>query len=174
MQVDNLIQGCILAAAALTPGGGSDDADADPSSAAAGAVAAGRAYFLHDDSPQSAAINNFEFFRPLVEGLGYSLPTLRLSHRLVYCLAWGLECVAAALLPVADLSRVFMLTRAEVHKAGRTHTFSVERARRELGYAPWRRSWAPVVRWFLERGHGTTAVRRAWLRRGPSAARLQE
>ncbi|KAJ8407831.1 hypothetical protein AAFF_G00268750 [Aldrovandia affinis] len=56
VHVDNLVLAHELAAAALAP--------------EKQHRAAGQAYFISDGRP----VNNFEFFRPLVEGLGYSFP----------------------------------------------------------------------------------------------------
>ncbi|KAL4432851.1 hypothetical protein ABPG77_008177 [Micractinium sp. CCAP 211/92] len=141
LHVDNLIQAMLLAAEALA---------ADKQH-----VAAGQAYFIHDDQPGvTSRVNNFEFLRPLVEGLGYPFPRLVLPAPLAYRLAFLLECLHRALLPLCDLSRLFILTRAEVLKSSGTHWFSVDKARRELGYAPVRHSFKPVVQWFVDRGHG--------------------
>eukprot|EP00731_Ephydatia_muelleri_P029296 Em0020g940a len=49
----------------------------------------GRAYFISDGNP----INNFEFFRPLIEGLGYPYPRVRLPVSLVYFVAFLTELV---------------------------------------------------------------------------------
>jgi hypothetical protein len=56
-------------------------------------------------------VNNFQFLRPLVEGLGYRLPRLAVPLRLAYLLAWCLEKLQLLLWPVFDLSRLFLLTR---------------------------------------------------------------
>ena len=40
----------------------------------------GNAYFISDGAP----VNNFLFFKPLVEGLGYSYPTVRVPLSMVY------------------------------------------------------------------------------------------
>lgn len=77
-----------------------------------------QAYFIHDDQPGvTSRVNNFEFLRPLVEGLGHPFPRLVLPARLMYRLAWLLECLHRALWPLCDLSRLFILTRAEVLKS---------------------------------------------------------
>ncbi|KAL4458042.1 hypothetical protein ABPG75_012907 [Micractinium tetrahymenae] len=141
LHVDNLVQAMLLAAEALTAGRAH--------------VAAGQAYFIHDDHPGvTSRVNNFEFLRPLVEGLGYAFPRIVLPAGLMYRLAFLLECLHRALLPAYDLSRLFILTRAEVLKSSGTHWFSIAKARRELGYAPVRHDFWLVVQWFLDRGHG--------------------
>lgn len=110
--------------------------------------AAGQPYFISDGRP----VNNFEFFRPLVEGLGYPFPKLRLPVSLVYFFAFVTEMVHSA------VSRFYnfqpLLTRAEVYKTGVTHYFSIEKARSELGYDPKEYDLGEVVQWFRSRGHG--------------------
>lgn len=161
LHVDNLVQAMLLAAEALT---------ADKQH-----VAAGQAYFIHDDQPGvTSRVNNFEFLRPLVEGLGHPFPRLVLPARLMYRLAWLLECLHRALWPLCDLSRLFILTRAEVLKSSGTHWFTVEKARRELGYNPVHHDFKPVVQWFLDRGHGLQLHQRkqraSWRHHSASAA----
>nr|KAG5709511.1 hypothetical protein BaRGS_023193 [Batillaria attramentaria] len=70
LHVDNLVQGHILAARGLSP---------DKQF-----VAAGQSYFLSDSKP----INNFEFFRPLIEGLGYTYPKINLPVNLIFYFDW--------------------------------------------------------------------------------------
>lgn len=66
LHVENLVEAALLAAKAL--------------GAARGHVAAGQAYFVHDDQPgASSRVNQFEFLRPLIEGLGYPYPRLSVS-----------------------------------------------------------------------------------------------
>lgn len=117
-----------------------------------------QAYFLHDDHPGvTSCVNQFEFLRPLVEGLGYRHPTAVIPTSAALCAAWLLEWLHWLLWPLLDISRWFILTRTEVLKSGRTHFMSCAKARRELGYRPRRHSFQPVVAWFLERGHGRKA-----------------
>ncbi|TSK38384.1 Thrombospondin type-1 domain-containing protein 4 [Bagarius yarrelli] len=114
--------------------------------------AAGQAYFISDGRP----VNNFEFFRPLVEALGYPFPKLRLPVSLVYFFAFLTEMVHSA------VSRFYnfqpLLTRAEVYKTGVTHYFSIEKARAELGYDPEEYDLGEVVQWFRSRGHSKKPV----------------
>lgn len=177
--MDNLVQGCMLAAEALTE--------------QKGCIAAGSSYFLHDHDPGvTSRVNQFEFLRPLVEGLGYRHPTAAVPASAALCAAWLLEWLHWLLWPVCDISRWFILTRTEVTggvtcvhdrltvetpslpglldpsqsiastsaanwqvlKSSRTHWMSCARARKELGYRPRRYPFQPVVQWFLERGHG--------------------
>ncbi|KAK0132979.1 Short-chain dehydrogenase/reductase family 42E member 1 [Merluccius polli] len=133
VHVDNLVSAHKLAAEALTPG-------REPS-------AAGQAYFISDGRP----VNNFEFFRPLVEGLGYRFPTRRLPLSLVYYLAF--------------LTEMPLLTRTEVYKTGVTHYFSVAKAKAELRYEPREYDLDEVVQWFVSRGHGRRSGTGPGLRR---------
>lgn len=49
------------------------------------------------------------------------------------------------------------LTRTEVYKTGVTHYFSLEKAKKELGYEPQPFDLQEVVEWFKVRGHGRRA-----------------
>lgn len=138
VHVDNLVSAHELAAEALT-----DKRQHR---------AAGQAYFISDSRP----VNNFEFFRPLVEGLGYSVPKLRLPVCLVYFFAFLTEIVHSAVGRVYDFQP--LLTRAEVYKTGVTHYFRLEKARVELGYDPKEYDLGEVVEWFRSRGHGKKQV----------------
>ncbi|NOY93795.1 MAG: NAD-dependent epimerase/dehydratase family protein [Deltaproteobacteria bacterium] len=109
--IDNLIDAHLAAALSLKPGSASD----------------GHAYFISDGAPA----NYFEFFRPLIEDLGYSFPRAKMPRWLMRALALGAEWV----------SRVFgapepFLTLMEVRKISVTHTFRIDGAARDLGYRP--------------------------------------
>ncbi|XP_015266032.1 PREDICTED: short-chain dehydrogenase/reductase family 42E member 1 [Gekko japonicus] len=134
VHVDNLVQAHILAAEAL--------------GAPRGHVAAGQAYFISDGRP----VNNFEFFRPLAEDLGYAFPTLRLPLSLIYFFAFLTEMVHFVVGRLYNFQP--LLTRTEVYKTGVTHYFSLEKAEKELGYEPEQHSLQEVVEWFKTRGHG--------------------
>ncbi|KAJ7311864.1 hypothetical protein JRQ81_006179 [Phrynocephalus forsythii] len=134
VHVDNLVQAHLLAAEAL-------DAPKEHK-------AAGQAYFISDGRP----VNNFEFFRPLVEGLGYPFPTLRFPLSLIYLFAFLTEVVHSVVGRLYNFQP--LLTRTEVYKTGVTHYFSLEKAKRELGYEPEQYSFEEVVEWFKAHGHG--------------------
>ncbi|XP_062860951.1 short-chain dehydrogenase/reductase family 42E member 1 [Trichomycterus rosablanca] len=138
VHIDNLVSAHVLAAEALTEGRQHR--------------AAGQAYFISDGRP----VNNFEFFRPLVEGLGYSFPHLRLPVSLIYFFAFLTEMVHRVVGRVYDFQP--LLTRAEVYKTGVTHYFSMDKARAELGYDPKEYDLEEVVEWFRSRGHGRKRV----------------
>lgn len=134
VHVDNLVQAHILAFEALK--------------ATKKHIAAGQAYFISDGRP----VNNFEFFRPLVEGLGYKFPTCRLPLSLVYFFAFLAEIVHFLVGHVYNFQP--LLTRTEVYKTGVTHYFSMEKAKKELGYKPQKYSLNEVVEWFKSQGCG--------------------
>ncbi|CAL8243307.1 unnamed protein product [Lota lota] len=141
VHVDNLVSAHELAAGALVP-------EREPSSA-------GQAYFISDGRP----VNNFEFFRPLVEGLGYPFPTLRLPLSLVYFLAFLTEMIHRLVGPLYNFQP--LLTRTEVYKTGVTHYFSMAKARAQLGYEPREHDLTEAVQWFRSRGHGRRPGRSA-------------
>ncbi|MEO6795214.1 MAG: NAD-dependent epimerase/dehydratase family protein [Mycobacterium sp.] len=109
--VHNLIHGFILAAEHLVPGG----------------TAPGQAYFINDGEP----INMFEFARPIMEACGEHWPRMRVSGRLVrdVMVAWqwlhfrfGLP---EPLLEPGAVERLYL-----------NNYFSIDKARRDLGYQP--------------------------------------
>ncbi|XP_032370277.1 short-chain dehydrogenase/reductase family 42E member 1 [Etheostoma spectabile] len=134
VHVDNLVSAHVLAAKALI-------SEKQPRSA-------GQAYFISDGRP----VNNFEFFRPLVEGLGYPFPKLRLPISLIYFVAFLTEMIHYLIGPFYNFQP--LLTRTEVYKTGVTHYFSMAKAKAELGYEPQEHNLDEVVQWFKSRGHG--------------------
>ena len=119
VHVDNLVQAFVCACRGLLA---AEDPEETP---------CGRAYFISDGSP----INSWDFLRPLAEAVGCPFPTLELPVGLM--LQVGLVCeLLHTTLKTAGLHVEPFLTRAEVLKVGVTHFFSIERARRELGYSP--------------------------------------
>ncbi|XP_023675815.1 short-chain dehydrogenase/reductase family 42E member 1 isoform X1 [Paramormyrops kingsleyae] len=134
VHVDNLVSAHKLAAVALTSRGQHR--------------AAGQAYFISDGRP----VNNFEFFRPLVEGLGYNFPRVRLPISLIYFFAFLTEMVHCLVGRLYNFQP--LLTRTEVYKTGVTHYFSIAKAKVDLGYQPKEFNLNEVVHWFRSRGHG--------------------
>uniref|UniRef100_A0A087YAV1 Short chain dehydrogenase/reductase family 42E, member 1 n=1 Tax=Poecilia formosa TaxID=48698 RepID=A0A087YAV1_POEFO len=134
VHVDNLVSAHMLAAEALT-------SEKQHRSA-------GQAYFISDGRP----VNNFEFFRPLVEGLGYPFPKLRFPISLIYLFAFLTELIHHLIGPFYNFQP--LLTRTEVYKTGVTHYFSMAKAKAELGYEPQDHNLDEVVQWFKSRGHG--------------------
>jgi 3beta-hydroxy-delta5-steroid dehydrogenase/steroid delta-isomerase len=86
----------------------------------------GQAYFVTDEEQ----LNLIEWFRPLIEGLGYRVPRRSVPVGVVYAAAWLSEWIHRLGGP-----RPFM-TRLEVHNLTTSFTFRTDRARRELGYRP--------------------------------------
>lgn len=116
LHIDNLVQAHILAGRALMESNKR--------------VAAGQAYFISDGAP----INTFEFFRPLLSGLGYPLPKIHVPVSLVYLIAFIIEWVHFFVGRIYNFQPI--LTRTEVYKSGVTHYFSIKKASRDLGYKP--------------------------------------
>ncbi|MBN3272998.1 D42E1 reductase, partial [Polyodon spathula] len=134
VHVDNLVAAHMLAAQALA--------------AEKEHRAAGQPYFISDGRP----VNNFEFFRPLVDGLGYTFPRVRLPLSLIYFFAFLTEMVHFLVGRFYNFQP--LLTRTEVYKTGVTHYFSMGKAKEELGYEPQEYSMEEVVEWFKVNGHG--------------------
>ncbi len=109
--VDNLVQAELLAAEKLI-----EDSD----------LVGGQAYFVTDEEQ----MNIIEWFRPLIEGLGYRIPARSIPVRLMYSLAFVMEWLHRFGGP-----RPFM-TRLEVHNLTTSFTFRCDKARRDLGYRP--------------------------------------
>lgn len=109
--VDNLVHGEILAAKNLVPEG----------------VACGQAYFISDDTP----LNTFDFFRPLIEGLGHRFPEKIVSARF-------LRPVAHAWQALHFLAKVPepLLVPHVLDKVTVTHYACIDKAKRDLGYSP--------------------------------------
>ena len=121
--VGNLVHGELLAARHLSPE----------------SPVAGRAYYITDGEPT----NPLEFFRPIIEGLGYRVPTRRLPYRPMYALSYAWE-----LLHRLHLAPEPQVTRLHCMKAAVSHSGSLDEARRDFGYEPvhaWRDELAACV-----------------------------
>ena len=108
--IDDLVEAHRLAATHLGEGG----------------AANGQAYFINDDEPQSY----FDFFGPVAEALGRTPPRLSVPAAPVHAVAF-----------LAELAHYLggpypFLTRMELFKLVHHHWFSVDKARRELGWRP--------------------------------------
>jgi len=93
----------------------------------------GEAYFISDGVP----INNFEFFRPLMQALGYTYPNVVLPMWLIWLVVYLIQfthTVCSKIHP--GLNFTPMLTPAEVYKTGVTHYFSCDKAKMHFGYSP--------------------------------------
>ncbi|XP_033827574.2 putative short-chain dehydrogenase/reductase family 42E member 2 [Periophthalmus magnuspinnatus] len=130
VHVDNLVLAHILASEALTP--------------QRSCVASGHVYFIND----GISFNTFEWFEPLFKTLGYEKPMIKLPFSLVYAAAILVEYLHVVLRPVLNVPLLF--TRNEVRTIAVTHTFKIDKARRELGYSPKPYSLADAVDEYLK------------------------
>jgi 3beta-hydroxy-delta5-steroid dehydrogenase/steroid delta-isomerase len=86
----------------------------------------GQSYFVSDDEP----INPVLWYRPIVEGLGYSWPKLHVPSQLAYAFAYLGELVHYFGGPFPTL------TRRGVLSVCRDASFRPDKARAHLGYVP--------------------------------------
>jgi 3beta-hydroxy-delta5-steroid dehydrogenase/steroid delta-isomerase len=86
----------------------------------------GQAYFVSDDEPT----NPVSWYRPIVEGLGYSWPRLRIPRKLAYAFAYLGEAVHYLGGPFPTL------TRRDVMAVTQDASFRIDKARAHLGYEP--------------------------------------
>jgi len=109
--IDNLVHGELLAARNLVPGG----------------PACGKAYFITDYEPQ----NVFDFFRPLIEALGFEVPERRIPRGLLQPILklWEFLHFRIGIAPPP-------ITPHELDKISVTHYGSIAEAARDLGYRP--------------------------------------
>jgi 3beta-hydroxy-delta5-steroid dehydrogenase/steroid delta-isomerase len=109
--IDNLVAAHIAAAEKLYPE----------------SPACGQAYFVTDGDPT----HPLAFWRPVIEGLGGKYPTASVPAFVMYTLAYLLELAHWLIkAPTPYLSRI------EVNKVTVTHWFSIDKARRDLGWTP--------------------------------------
>ncbi|XP_038556255.1 putative short-chain dehydrogenase/reductase family 42E member 2 [Micropterus salmoides] len=130
VHVDNLVLAHTLAAEALA--------------LQRSCVASGQAYFIND----GVSVNLFEWLTPLFEKLAHSRPLINLPVTLVYSAAILMEYLHVALRPVIEVPLVF--TRSEVRSIAVSHTFKIDKARRELGYCPKHYSLSDSVEQYLK------------------------
>jgi len=109
--IDNLVDGEIEAARHLLPG----------------SALCGEPYFITDGNP----INYFDFFRPIVEGIGFDFPSMKVPSPLLYAvmLVWEFLHWAAKIPPP-------LLTALEVRKITISHYSRIEKAQRDFGWTP--------------------------------------
>ncbi|EDV27848.1 uncharacterized protein TRIADDRAFT_21456 [Trichoplax adhaerens] len=134
VHVDNLVKAHELAAIGL--------------SSKKNHIAAGSCYFISDGCP----INNFEFFRPMFEGLGYKFPIITLPVSVMYYIAFIIELIHA-FVGRYIINFQPLITRAEVYKTGVTHYFKLDKAKKELGYKPEKRNLNQIVRDYKLKGY---------------------
>lgn len=109
--VDNVVQGELLAAVNLLEDG----------------IACGQAYFIGDNNP----LNTFDFFKPLIEGLGAKVPKRVISDKLLRPISHVWQAVHF-LTPMDEP----MLVPHVLDKITVTHYASIKKAQDELGYQP--------------------------------------
>ncbi|XP_071766541.2 putative short-chain dehydrogenase/reductase family 42E member 2 [Centroberyx gerrardi] len=129
VHVENLVLAHTLAAEALT--------------LKRNCVASGQAYFINDGE----SVNLFEWLTPLFEKLGYRRPLIHLPVSLVYSAAILVEYLHVVVRPMVEIPLLF--TRNEVRNIAVSHTFKIDKARRELGFCPKRYSLADSVEQYL-------------------------
>jgi nucleoside-diphosphate-sugar epimerase len=112
--VENLVDALLLAADRLEPG----------------AAIAGQPYFVTNGEPMPF----WEFVRRVLDRLGLPPIRARVPHQLVYAIAAMKEGLEA--LRGGEVSPEDGLTRFAIRYMCTHHYFSIERARRDLGYAP--------------------------------------
>ena len=86
----------------------------------------GEAYYVMDEEPT----NTIDWFRPLMDEIGEKWPTIRVPAPIMYAFGSLVELLIFCGAPELPFSR------AGMHKLLRTHTFSSNKARRDLGYVP--------------------------------------
>ncbi|XP_072335908.1 putative short-chain dehydrogenase/reductase family 42E member 2 [Scyliorhinus torazame] len=129
VHVDNLVQAHILAAEALT--------------AAKGHIASGQTYYIN----HAEAVNIFDWLSPLFVKLGYK-PWLHVPVHLIYTAAVIMEYLHTALRPIVEISP--LLTKNEVRNIAVTHTFKIDKARKQLGYCPKKYSLFDSVEYYIK------------------------
>jgi nucleoside-diphosphate-sugar epimerase len=90
--------------------------------------AAGRAYNITNDQP----LTQEQFLQGIAEELGVNPPRMHVPYRALYAAGYAAERVAA----VTRSRRQPVVTRLGVKLFGTDNRHSIDRARRELGYAP--------------------------------------
>ncbi|XP_060117024.1 putative short-chain dehydrogenase/reductase family 42E member 2 [Heteronotia binoei] len=130
VHVKNLVQAHVLAADALTP--------------EKRYIAAGQAYFINDGEK----VNLYEWLSPLFEKLGARKPWIRVPVFLVHLSVILMDYVHMVLSPFVELTP--LMTLYEVHHISCTHTFKIDKARKQLGYTPKKYTFADCVEHFME------------------------
>ena len=113
--VKNLVHAHLLAAESLTPG----------------SVTAGKAYHITNDEP----VKFWGFTGDVLELYGMARPSIALPASLLLALTVLLSAVLALLAPLTGPIRS-TFTPSRIRLASTHHSYSCERAKRELGYRP--------------------------------------
>ena len=88
----------------------------------------GQAYFITDGEP----VECWNWIRQILQGAGLEPPTRSISLNAAYRLGWMLEMTYRAL----SVQQEPPMTRFVALQLGVDHYFSIEKAKRELGYVP--------------------------------------
>lgn len=89
-------------------------------------LVSGEAYFVTDGEPMDPV----DWFGPLLTALGYELPKRKIPGALMYGLGYALEWLHRVGGPRP------LVTRIEVLKVTRAHSFKIDKAKEHLGYEP--------------------------------------
>uniref|UniRef100_A0A669QHU8 Short chain dehydrogenase/reductase family 42E, member 2 n=1 Tax=Phasianus colchicus TaxID=9054 RepID=A0A669QHU8_PHACC len=133
VHVENLVQAQILAAEALTP--------------EKNYIASGQVYFIHDGEK----FNLFEWLAPLVRTLYSTGFGCIFLNTILHSVLVGLCHCAQPLFSSAVRSHlVCWLLCRQVQNISTTHTFSIDKARRQLGYSPEKFAFADSVEHYIK------------------------
>ena len=102
---------------------------------------AGQAYFISDGRP----VNNLEYFRPLIEGLGRPFPRFKIPLWIMYLVVVFVDFVHG-LLYRFNVDFTPILTHAELYKTSVTHHFSIAKAEKDFSYKPVRYDVADIAK----------------------------
>lgn len=111
----------------------------------------GNAFFICDGKP----VNNFEFYRPWFEGLGYTYPLFNIPLWMIMTLAKLQEFIYFWVYKFFPFSP--FVTPTEANKGGVTHYFSYRKAQTSFGYSPTRPNDQTYhVKYMKEKGFSNT------------------
>ena len=97
---------------------------------------AGQSYFITDGTP----IFNFQFLRPLCLARGRIFPSLIIPTKYMLKVAYIFEKLYLFSSYYLPITIEPFLVRAEVLKVGVSHSFSIEKAKKDFGYCPTKNS----------------------------------
>jgi nucleoside-diphosphate-sugar epimerase len=93
-----------------------------------GSVVCGKAYFITNDEP----VLLWDFINRILEGTGLEKVERRLPFKVAYMFGAGVESIYSLL----KINREPVMTRFLASQLATTHTYSVAKAKDELGYIP--------------------------------------
>ena len=95
-----------------------------------GRIAAGQAYNISDDNPKET----YAFFKPLFDAMGRPYPWITIPYWLIFSVSWISEILHLLFKPFFHIEPI--ITRNEVTKCCKTHSCSMEKAKKQLNYVP--------------------------------------